>query len=159
MKFSCLVCGVWIFIGLLMTSHVYVNIWPYKEHFLTSWWGLTKLCAFVFLLVNLLTNYWLAIRTEPGHVPLDWKPSGMSDVELARCRKESIARGRGKSHSLKARWCGVCKHWKPPRTHHCSDCQTCVLKMDHHWYELKSETELNFVKATKKKRLTMISVA
>ena len=25
-----------------------------------------------------------------------------------------------------------CSRWKPPRTHHCSVCKRCVLKMDHH---------------------------
>eukprot|EP00347_Sterkiella_histriomuscorum_P021121 403335173 len=28
--------------------------------------------------------------------------------------------------------CRQCQNWKPERTHHCSICNTCVLKMDHH---------------------------
>lgn len=31
-----------------------------------------------------------------------------------------------------ARECYKCKGVKPPRTHHCSTCGRCVLKMDHH---------------------------
>ncbi|KAI8085175.1 DHHC palmitoyltransferase-domain-containing protein [Halteromyces radiatus] len=30
------------------------------------------------------------------------------------------------------RFCDICKCFKPARTHHCSDCNVCVLKMDHH---------------------------
>lgn len=30
------------------------------------------------------------------------------------------------------RWCDKCKHVKPDRTHHCSVCGDCILKMDHH---------------------------
>ncbi|KAF9920077.1 hypothetical protein FBU30_010135 [Linnemannia zychae] len=30
------------------------------------------------------------------------------------------------------RWCNVCKSIKPDRCHHCSECNRCVLRMDHH---------------------------
>lgn len=30
------------------------------------------------------------------------------------------------------RFCQKCKQLKPPRAHHCSVCDRCVLKMDHH---------------------------
>lgn len=30
------------------------------------------------------------------------------------------------------RWCRKCQQEKPPRTHHCSICNVCVLRMDHH---------------------------
>ncbi|KAF9355460.1 hypothetical protein BGX26_006506 [Mortierella sp. AD094] len=30
------------------------------------------------------------------------------------------------------RWCDICKIIKPDRCHHCSECNHCVLRMDHH---------------------------
>lgn len=35
-------------------------------------------------------------------------------------------------HSAPGRWCRKCWAPKPERTHHCSTCGRCVLKMDHH---------------------------
>ena len=34
------------------------------------------------------------------------------------------------------RFCGKCKCWKPDRCHHCSGCNRCILRMDHHcpWF-------------------------
>ncbi|KIS71175.1 uncharacterized protein UMAG_01084 [Mycosarcoma maydis] len=34
--------------------------------------------------------------------------------------------------SGESRWCAKCDASKPDRTHHCSSCQRCVLRMDHH---------------------------
>ncbi|KAF9899459.1 palmitoyltransferase for Vac8p, partial [Linnemannia zychae] len=34
--------------------------------------------------------------------------------------------------SGRPRWCNVCKIVKPDRCHHCSECNRCVLRMDHH---------------------------
>ncbi|KAF9436289.1 palmitoyltransferase pfa5 [Entomortierella beljakovae] len=32
----------------------------------------------------------------------------------------------------RSRWCDVCRMIKPDRCHHCSECNRCVLRMDHH---------------------------
>lgn len=34
------------------------------------------------------------------------------------------------------RWCAKCEVWKPDRCHHCSNCNSCFLRMDHHcpWF-------------------------
>merc|ERR1719266_2556272 len=53
--------------------------------------------------------YWHAYVTHPGKVPTD--PNKIQTISTV-CKK--------------------CIHPKPPRTHHCSVCDKCVLKMDHH---------------------------
>lgn len=39
-------------------------------------------------------------------------------------------------HNGRFRICRNCKVWKPDRSHHCSSCNKCFLKMDHHcpWF-------------------------
>lgn len=47
------------------------------------------------------------------------------------CRKQRIlVYTRNDSDTI--RFCRKCKLVKPDRTHHCSSCQRCILKMDHH---------------------------
>ncbi|KAH3674230.1 hypothetical protein WICMUC_003472 [Wickerhamomyces mucosus] len=39
-------------------------------------------------------------------------------------------------HNGNFRYCNKCHNWKPDRCHHCSSCNKCILKMDHHcpWF-------------------------
>ncbi|KAJ2158750.1 Palmitoyltransferase [Coemansia sp. RSA 552] len=88
---------------------------------LAPWTRLAVLGAFNALLHLLLYNYYLAVTVPPGHAPLGWEPprDGANVYELKR-------------DTLKPRYCRQCRGFKPPRTHHCADCDRCVLKMDHH---------------------------
>ncbi|CAC5426412.1 Coiled-coil domain-containing protein 186,Palmitoyltransferase ZDHHC16,Palmitoyltransferase ZDHHC16A [Mytilus coruscus] len=58
------------------------------------------------LLVNVVFNYVMAAFTNPGNPPYEVPET------VSICKK--------------------CISPKPPRTHHCSICNKCVLKMDHH---------------------------
>ena len=44
----------------------------------------------------------------------------------------AILQGRYSPGPHDVRWCRKCATVKPPRAHHCSICNTCTLKMDHH---------------------------
>ena len=61
-----------------------------------------------YLLINVSFHFIMALTTSPGHPPTNSVLEQVSSV----CKK--------------------CISPKPPRTHHCSVCKTCVLKMDHH---------------------------
>ncbi|GFG33078.1 hypothetical protein Cfor_12103 [Coptotermes formosanus] len=101
--FVACVCG-------LTASVVAIAYWiglPY-------WWNkspcVTVLLMIIghWLLVNISFHYYMAANTHPGY-----PPQGTLIPEAASICKKCIAP-------------------KPPRTHHCSVCNKCILKMDHH---------------------------
>ncbi|XP_058124268.1 palmitoyltransferase ZDHHC16 [Anopheles ziemanni] len=94
----------------LTTAVVVICYWiglPY-------WWNRNRyMTVFLmtvghWLLLNVAYNFYMAASTSPGYPP----------------EKELIA----EAVSI----CKKCISPKPPRTHHCSVCNRCVLKMDHH---------------------------
>ncbi|XP_037577347.1 palmitoyltransferase ZDHHC16A isoform X2 [Dermacentor silvarum] len=78
------------------------------------WWENNKCVLLValvighWLLINIVFHYWMALTTNPGTPP---EASLVPEV-VSICKK--------------------CIAPKPPRTHHCSVCNRCILKMDHH---------------------------
>jgi len=63
--------------------------------------------------------YYKACKTDPGRPPKEWVP----DTEMASMMDD---------YERTSRYCNKCCSHKPPRTHHCSLCNRCVLRMDHH---------------------------
>lgn len=107
--------------------------------------ALLVLLAFHALLVMLLWCYFMTVFTDPGNVPLHWRP--FTDEEEAEAQVVPLsatpplngattslegATGNGSARFPDVRFCRKCSHFKPPRSHHCSVCRRCVLKMDHH---------------------------
>ena len=116
-----LVCAANCLIGLC----VYAYLWLLVPRYLLPFVG-TIPCAFIvafglFLLFNILFNYWSCVLTKPG-APSDYLPA-LEDLEAGTDFSDY---GDG------WRNCRKCKSGKPPRVHHCSVCQRCVMKMDHH---------------------------
>lgn len=76
----------------------------------------------LWILGNILFNYYSAMMTGPGHAPKEMTREAMS----AQLHDPELREG---NHY---RYCKQCQAIKPMRSHHCGICKRCVLKMDHH---------------------------
>ncbi|KAK7852523.1 putative protein s-acyltransferase 12 [Quercus suber] len=104
------------------------------------------LFVFHLLLALLSWCYFKAVFKDPGSVPENWRPAVTEEENLEAGGSSSIITSSDhvapdalvptwSSDGLERKqvgYCAHCQNGKPPRCHHCSICQRCILKMDHH---------------------------
>ncbi|XP_026674225.1 palmitoyltransferase ZDHHC16 isoform X2 [Ceratina calcarata] len=99
-----------VMVSLLTASMVYIAYYiglPY-------WWEKSPVMTIIlliignWLLVNVCFHYYMGVNVPAGYPPV----GGLIPEAVSICKK--------------------CIKPKPPRTHHCSVCNRCILKMDHH---------------------------
>jgi len=91
-----------------------------------------------YLALQGIYTYMKVVNTGAGS-PLDFPELRIEDDDIESNRtppsylteNSLMIKGNGKF-----RFCAKCKVWKPDRCHHCSSCNRCWLKMDHHcpWF-------------------------
>ena len=100
-----------------------VTIWLWVVGTFLYWGALVgkERCYYITVVSVGILITWCYLRTvftHPGKVPMAWRENPISLSPLIS--------------GTRRRWCAKCASWKPPRSHHCSVCQTCILKYDHH---------------------------
>ncbi|KAF9262876.1 zf-DHHC-domain-containing protein [Marasmius fiardii PR-910] len=75
-----------------------------------------------------LSSLIVCVARDPGPVSVE-ESNGDDDGEVGL--SEALL-GMDDDFNSPAKWCRKCWAPKPERTHHCSMCGRCVLKMDHH---------------------------
>ncbi|ORZ23641.1 DHHC palmitoyltransferase-domain-containing protein [Absidia repens] len=120
------VVGVLLLISTIAYSSQYFIFIPALRDSLTLS-AFQVLVPFNIFVLLIYYNYYLAVTTNPGKIPSNWKPPAFI-TELSN-NKES---NPDQPITTPPRFCKTCQLYKPPRTHHCRYCHCCVLKMDHH---------------------------
>ncbi|XP_073014147.1 probable protein S-acyltransferase 1 isoform X1 [Typha latifolia] len=90
---------------------------------------LTATLSIILTVMQVITNLVLAGTKDPGVVPRNNK-SPLAEVGTSigtRSRRISID-----GIQMKVKYCRICKIFRPPRSCHCSVCDNCVEKFDHH---------------------------
>jgi len=110
-------CVVVAFGLIFMVTFVYfTTILPH--YISTKYLGLLSLFHIfnaVWLAFNLPFNYFMCISTSPGFT-----------------EKESVDRSQISEEEYEYDYCNYCRALKPERAHHCTVCDRCTLRMDHH---------------------------
>uniref|UniRef100_A0A8C6CHT5 Palmitoyltransferase n=1 Tax=Monodon monoceros TaxID=40151 RepID=A0A8C6CHT5_MONMO len=106
-------CGVvFVVLVIVLTSSIVAIAYLCILPLILQTYSVPRLCWHFFYshwnLILIVFHYYQAITTPPGY-----PPPGRNDITtVSICKK--------------------CINPKPARTHHCSICNRCVLKMDHH---------------------------
>ncbi|XP_077992840.1 palmitoyltransferase ZDHHC16-like [Glandiceps talaboti] len=104
--------NAFVFCVILLVTIVVAIYYAYFVPYMSTYgvhWRAFHLIFGHYLLVNIVYHYYKGVRTSPGK-PQEEHVDRIDTIPV--CKK--------------------CQSPKPPRTHHCSVCNRCVLKMDHH---------------------------
>jgi len=150
------VCGVFF----MTTSCIAIVYWiglPYYWSHKGPWVTLPLIALGQYIKINIVYHYWKAYSIHPGRVPTQTpkcSTNGSAVFHNSRLHEEDPDQDERKYQSMASSLlqklppitcapeygtlkqvtsiCKKCIGPKPPRTHHCSVCDACVLKMDHH---------------------------
>lgn len=94
------------------------------------WTGKFSSALGVFFYLMLNWSYTTAVFTDPGS-PLNLE-NGYTHLPTQEGGDMHYTSFTVKASTGDFRFCNKCQSKKPDRSHHCSTCKRCVLKMDHH---------------------------
>lgn len=94
--------------------------------------GTCYLCIFVLLMTLVCISLGRTILRNPGNPPSTTNSTSISGNEMSQQTKSTNDGIQSVFDDQGPFKCPFCGHFKPERCHHCSLCQKCILRMDHH---------------------------
>ncbi len=94
--------------------------------------GFTSSAAGIILYLLANWSYTTAVFTDPGSPLDDRTKTGTAGYSHLPTHESAEYTSFTVKSTGEMRFCKKCQTKKPDRTHHCSSCRRCVLKMDHH---------------------------
>lgn len=133
---------------ILGVSYIYVTMLGPVIHVMVPWYAnLMHSSLSLYLIFSVAANYFLCLTTAPSDSPStvvrtstnDAAPNDEKDIEAATSYTDASSSTATSStpYTILTRgqaWrvCLDCDAPKPPRTHHCSTCNKCYMRMCHH---------------------------
>ncbi|KAM7275880.1 hypothetical protein ACFE04_017746 [Oxalis oulophora] len=130
-------------VAIIAISYYAVIVLTVGPQLLSGGWhsllSILLILLFHVLLALLVWSYFMVVFNDPGAVPDNWRPvlseenlEAGSSVPALDTVEPEVSDVNGSERRQSRGYCVRCQNGKPPRCHHCSVCQRCVLKMDHH---------------------------
>ena len=93
--------------------------------------GWIHVVAFQLIILLVFFCHFMAMFSDPGLVPKD-KTDGVHESAYYSLLSQIQDSRPGDARILKKLFCKKCKIPKPKGAHHCSTCERCIYRLDHH---------------------------